>query len=146
MGPLRVAEARNQTMRPPKGPHLFEPERGIEPLTCSLRVSRSTPELLRPAEEVYRGESHSTPALVEATPVSWLRLGRSDASLQTPPCVDASLGSGVSFPRGKVVSPVRRERKGRTVTHRSPRLVRCVLGTWLPVTQWRVWAPSTVLS
>ena len=27
----------------------FEPERGIEPLTCSLRVSRSTPELLRPA-------------------------------------------------------------------------------------------------
>ena len=29
-----------------------EPERGIEPLTCSLRVSRSTPELLRPGRDV----------------------------------------------------------------------------------------------
>ena len=49
-------------------------------------------------------------------------------------------------PRGKVVSPVRRERKGRTVTHRSPRLVRRLVGAALRGPQRRADAPSTVLS
>ena len=53
----------------------------------------------------------------------------------------------LSFPPGEGGSRrLGESRKGRTVTHRSPRLVRRLAGTGLPGPHGRVGAPSTVLS